>query len=222
MPSSMAFRVLSMLAGLPSRRISPASGASIPDKTLMMVDLPAPFWPTSAWISPRPRTNATPSSASTPGNCFVRLRTSSTGDPEIISANGRTWLQQVSASGTETGFHSLIARHDVGQRLFEGKLLDVVNLVVGALERRPDILPGDQNALNEKLLLIGLVRGDLIGQVGLPEARILRRQQDRAFQDAVAHRLETFFRAIHGHQHNLPLPSAARDDLGGGHGQAVA
>src|SRR6202795_11460 len=120
------------------------------------------------------------------------------------------------------GFRSLITRHDVGQRLFEGKLLDVVNLVVGKLERRHDIVLGDQDALDEKLLLIGLVGGDLIGQVSLPEARILRRQQDRAFQNAVAHRLETFLRAVHGHEHDLPLPTAARDHLGGGHGQAVA
>src|SRR5271157_1787374 len=120
------------------------------------------------------------------------------------------------------GFHSLIARHDVGQRLFEGKLLDVANLVVGELERRHHIVLGDQDALDEKLLLIGLVGGDLIGQVGLPKARILRRQQDRAFQDAVAHRLETFLRAVHGHEQDLPLPTAARDDLRGGHGQAIA
>src|SRR5271166_3256964 len=203
MPSSMALRVLSMIADWPPRRISPASGAIIPDKTLIMVDLPAPFWPTSAWISPRPSTKATPSSASTPGNCFVRLRTSSAGDAE---------------RGLPFTYSSPRCRSAAFRRETSG----CRELVVGELERRHDIVLGDQDALDEKLLLIGLVGGNLKGQVGLPEARILRRQQDRAFQDAVAHRLETFLRAVDGHEHDLPLPTAARDDLRGGHGQAVA
>jgi hypothetical protein len=43
----------------------------------MRVDLPAPFSPHSAWISPAASVNDTSLSATTPGNRFVRARTSS-------------------------------------------------------------------------------------------------------------------------------------------------
>src|SRR5579884_4202949 len=43
------------------------------------VDLPAPFSPSSAWISPRRRSKSTESFASTPGNRFVMPRSSRTG-----------------------------------------------------------------------------------------------------------------------------------------------
>src|SRR5262245_30975935 len=40
--------------GAPSSSIVPASGACAPASTFIKVLLPAPFSPTSAWISPRP------------------------------------------------------------------------------------------------------------------------------------------------------------------------
>src|SRR5580765_5050137 len=48
------------------------------------VDLPAPFSPRSAWISPRPRSKSTASFASTPGNRFVMPRSSRTGAASAI------------------------------------------------------------------------------------------------------------------------------------------
>src|SRR5688572_28876719 len=45
----------------------------------MSVDLPAPFSPTRAWISPGRRSNETSSSARTPGKVFVMPRISSRG-----------------------------------------------------------------------------------------------------------------------------------------------
>ena len=41
--------------GRPSIRISPASGVTSPSSTFMSVVLPAPFWPSTPWISPRHR-----------------------------------------------------------------------------------------------------------------------------------------------------------------------
>ena len=44
----------------PSIRISPASGSITPERMFISVDLPAPFSPSSAWISPRSRSKSTP------------------------------------------------------------------------------------------------------------------------------------------------------------------
>src|SRR5437588_6455404 len=52
----------------PSMRIVPASGVSAPDRILMSVDLPAPFWPTSACTSPASSSKSTPLRAWTTSN----------------------------------------------------------------------------------------------------------------------------------------------------------
>ena len=62
--------------GAPSNRISPESLRYTPARILISVDLPAPFSPTRAWISPRRRVRSTPARAFTPGNSLVILRTS--------------------------------------------------------------------------------------------------------------------------------------------------
>jgi hypothetical protein len=49
--------------GRPSRRISPSSGATMPLRILSSVDLPAPFAPTSAWISAGSTSKLTPRTA---------------------------------------------------------------------------------------------------------------------------------------------------------------
>src|SRR5712664_224286 len=49
----------------------PSSGAQRPQRSLTSVDLPAPFWPTRTWTSPRRMARSTRSSASTPGNRLV-------------------------------------------------------------------------------------------------------------------------------------------------------
>jgi hypothetical protein len=46
----------------------------------MRVDLPAPFSPMSAWISPGKSRKSTPESARTPGNCLLT--------PVIVSIGG--------------------------------------------------------------------------------------------------------------------------------------
>ena len=50
----------------PSTVIVPEVSVTTPAITLVSVDLPAPFSPTSAWISPRRRSKSTFSIAGTP------------------------------------------------------------------------------------------------------------------------------------------------------------
>src|SRR3978361_1089647 len=56
--------------GSPLSRSSPESDWYTPVMTLIRVDLPAPFSPTSAWMSPGNSLKDTLSRASTPGNRF--------------------------------------------------------------------------------------------------------------------------------------------------------
>src|SRR5690606_31837408 len=53
-----------------------------PVRHLISVDLPAPFSPRSAWISPARRSKSTPSSARVPGNTLVSDRTVSSVTPD--------------------------------------------------------------------------------------------------------------------------------------------
>ena len=50
MPTALAACGVSNFTGLPSKIISPSSGATTPEMILMSVDLPAPFSPSTAWI----------------------------------------------------------------------------------------------------------------------------------------------------------------------------
>src|SRR5215208_1597346 len=59
----------------PARWMAPSSGGNTPVTIWMSVDLPAPFSPTSAWISPGRTVRSTPSRATTPPN---RLRSPAT------------------------------------------------------------------------------------------------------------------------------------------------
>src|SRR3954453_4528108 len=62
----------------PSKRIDPSYEPCgyTPDRTFMRVDLPAPFSPQIAWISPRRTASETFSSALTPGKVLVMERIS--------------------------------------------------------------------------------------------------------------------------------------------------
>ena len=67
MPSSRARDGLVTRTGAPRHRISPASGRAAPYTSFVSVDLPAPFSPSSAWISPARTVRSTASLASVPG-----------------------------------------------------------------------------------------------------------------------------------------------------------
>ena len=94
--------------GLPSMAILPPSFAWTPVRTLIRVDFPAPFSPTSAWTSPECRVKSTFSSARTPGKYLqipriVNRASSATGHhilclgfggpgipPEALGSQGKT------------------------------------------------------------------------------------------------------------------------------------
>src|SRR3990170_2621851 len=65
----------------PCQEIVPPSGWWAPARTLMSVDLPAPFWPSSAWTSPDRTSRSTPSRARTPGNTLTMPDIASSGRP---------------------------------------------------------------------------------------------------------------------------------------------
>ena len=62
-----------------STLIKVISGLVAPDSTLISVDLPAPFWPSRQCTSPARTSKSTPCKAVTPGKCFTRPRTDSSG-----------------------------------------------------------------------------------------------------------------------------------------------
>src|SRR5262249_41683443 len=68
MPAAMASWGLAKWHSLPSRRTTPRSGRWTPARMRISVDLPAPFSPTTAWISPNAASKSTPSSATVAPN----------------------------------------------------------------------------------------------------------------------------------------------------------
>src|SRR6266850_3631807 len=87
MPSCCAARGVGMSTSAPFRRIRPASRWYTPASIFMSVDLPAPFSPTSAWISPARRSKRHPRSAWTPGKSLLIPSISTSRSP---TASGTT------------------------------------------------------------------------------------------------------------------------------------
>ncbi len=75
-PASIASRGLSIRRGAPSMWTSPPYVEISPERTLIRVDLPAPFSPINACTSPGRTSKSTPSSARTPGNSIDTPRAS--------------------------------------------------------------------------------------------------------------------------------------------------
>src|SRR5262245_21701351 len=71
MPAAMASWGLAKWHSSPSRRRTPRSGRWTPLRMRISVDLPAPFSPTTAWISPNATSKSTPSSATVAPNRLV-------------------------------------------------------------------------------------------------------------------------------------------------------
>ena len=71
MPAWSAWRGVCDDVSSPAMAIVPASGFTIPARTFMSVDLPAPFAPMSPTTSPSATRSVTPSSARTASKCFV-------------------------------------------------------------------------------------------------------------------------------------------------------
>src|SRR5574343_1645094 len=96
----------------------------MPERSLMSVDLPAPFSPQSACTSPGTRSNETSRNATTPGNRLVSERTSSKGAAmrterggllELVGrveTRGDDGVQHVGLVDGDDGF--VDARHVIG------------------------------------------------------------------------------------------------------------
>src|SRR5689334_7105550 len=79
MPSARASTGEAIVTGLPSKTISPASGAWTPASVFTSVDLPAPLSPTSATTSPGYTVKFAPRSARTRPKLLTIRRASSSG-----------------------------------------------------------------------------------------------------------------------------------------------
>src|SRR5687767_2487130 len=71
MPSLWAEAGVRWRTDCPAISIVPPSGWCAPVMTLMRLDLPAPFSPSSAWTSPARKSNDTPFNAQTAPNDFL-------------------------------------------------------------------------------------------------------------------------------------------------------
>src|SRR5437763_15667399 len=116
MPRAIASRGPPIRAGLPLIVMSPESLCTSPYRMFINVDLPAPFSPTSAWISPARTSKSTASRARTPGNDFdspadVSSASSANAQPnlvlEILFVEERRFLRRprVVGHGVELDHH---------------------------------------------------------------------------------------------------------------------
>src|SRR5687768_12668971 len=101
----------------PLRVIRPLSGVWMPVSTLISVDLPAPFSPTRAWISPGRRVKSTSLSARTPAKVFVTPATSMTGGSVGIADLLRGVRGVVLVVGDHDVLRDLVTLGELLQRL---------------------------------------------------------------------------------------------------------
>ncbi len=88
MPSARACAGERGARGAPSQSSSPASACTAPAMIFIRVDLPAPFSPSTAWISPGATDSDTASLALTPGYCLLMRRSSRRGG---VMGTGRSY-----------------------------------------------------------------------------------------------------------------------------------
>src|SRR6476661_8217909 len=133
-PSASALRGESMRTSLPPTRIEPASGCVIPDRTLISVDLPAPFSPSRQCTSPARIARWMSSLATTPGNTLVMPISSTAGAsaPAVESA--------CSCLSDATGPDRLL--HQCRDRLLVGRQRHLDRTVDDPLAGLLDELPG--------------------------------------------------------------------------------
>src|SRR3974390_796502 len=109
MPAASASLVVRGATSRPSRRTVPASRDSTPVITLISVALPAPFSPSSAWISPERNVKSTASSARSAAKLLLSLRTSNRGGRDSLAwFMEHDFRRRAAVSGDARGHHSLI------------------------------------------------------------------------------------------------------------------
>src|SRR5690242_15016690 len=85
-PSCWAWCGLVIRTGVPSSSTTPASSGYAPVSTLIRVDFPAPFSPSSAWISPGKSRKSTSDSARTAAKCLLIPVICRTGLADVMRA----------------------------------------------------------------------------------------------------------------------------------------
>src|SRR5262245_12379347 len=123
MPSRSAIAALLISTACAASSILPASARTIPPSTLIRVDLPAPFSPRSAWISPARRSKETPSSAATPPKRLVRLWIDSKGGDGVLAEASDISLQTVEELAGVAPVDELYGDLDVLGDGFAGEML---------------------------------------------------------------------------------------------------
>src|SRR3954471_6156491 len=101
----------------------PASGAHRPVRTLISVDLPAPFCPISACTSPARSARSTPASACPPGKARETPRASSTMGRSLIAPRSVLARLDVLLRGFHRE-HLLVDQDALGDRLASDHLRD--------------------------------------------------------------------------------------------------
>src|ERR1051325_7036223 len=155
---------------------------------LMSVDLPAPFSPTSAWTSPRWRSNETRSGASTPGKRLVIWR---------ISRRG------VMAS-LECGGHAAAVRAPAWPAHSTSLPVNLRPCVIPVLDhRRVDVALVDGHRLQQDGRHVLLPVVDSVGRrhrllLGELDGRVHRAVRERADRLVDGHRLRAADDALHG------------------------
>src|SRR5687768_5873 len=166
----------------------------------MKVDLPAPFWPSKARISPGAIVRLRQSTATTPGNSFVMPRAETTAAPD--AATGATWwlsgatVAGMTASPRQAG---LLARRLVVRRVLVD-FVDVEPVLMRAGEFR-HLLPAHQIDRRLHPRNVGGVVVDLVGRadvlalghgdrgLGARHRHLVRRRPDAAEHAAFDDRL---------------------------------
>src|SRR6185312_12923105 len=155
-PSASALRGESMRTSRPRTRIWPASGWVMPDRTLISVDLPAPFSPSRQCTSPGRITRSMWSFARTPGNAFVMPISSTAGASAPAVESACSCLSD--ATGSDRLLHQCRDRLLVGRQRNLDRARD--DLLAGLLDELPG-RPVDVLRLQQRHAVVQTERVDV-------------------------------------------------------------
>src|SRR5271166_7197995 len=162
MPSARASPGESIWTGRPSRRISPPSPRKAPVRILISVDLPAPFSPRRAWISPASTRRSTPSSALTPGNAFeipsISIRAVKASVPRPLCGHVHTLAGAQPSRKARAG----VGMRPRGPKAVGGALLAMIRCASVGGRRRGVQIRGDLHPLRQLLVVLQVVGHDRV------------------------------------------------------------
>src|ERR1700722_450163 len=185
MPARWASWGVAKAAGWPNSSISPVSALCAPDRILSSVDLPAPFSPSSAWISDCPTSRWTFSSARTPGKRLLTPAILRIGPSDFAgadeSAAGALAIQERSLMGNaveEKGAPGTARREALPGLLHFVEALGRVEIVLGDRHR-----PQQRDLLRGLRPILEKVGEDVDASRALLAGELLDRRGDLAVAD---------------------------------------